>query len=277
MIGIFDSGSGGLTILDRLRERFPDQAFLYLGDHGNAPYGMRDARDLFDLCCRNISILMDRGCRLVVLACNTASIAVLRRIQREWLPSHYPGCRVLGVFVPMVEYLTGWDWREERPVETGLAGRVTFFATPSTVRSGRFSREVVIRNSRLDVRETACPALVRAIEDHACGDVLDVLVENYVRRSGIHDQEENHYAVLGCTHYPLVEARFRSKLPSNCQLLSQADVVAESLQSYLGRHPEMIVSDGAQYGTGYLTSGNPARVSRTVSRFLQETVSFEAV
>ncbi|RED53424.1 glutamate racemase [Aestuariispira insulae] len=278
MIGVFDSGSGGMTVLDKLRETFPGQSFIYLGDHRHAPYGKRTAKELYELCCRNVSYLMQRGCRLVVLACNTASVSVLRRMQREWLPRHFPDHRILGVFVPMVEFLTGWDWRSDKASGQGLQGRVTLFATPFTVHSKRFSTEIRKRSESLSVMETACPALVRAIEDHACQDVLDILVENYVRRSGLRPETNGkHYALLGCTHYPLLAACFRRHLPSGCRLLSQPDVVAKSLMEYASRHPDIIADEGMGGEDLLLTTGDPDKVSRTVSRFLDYQVRFEAV
>ena len=115
MIGVFDSGHGGLTVLRALVARLPEQVFLYLGDHGHAPYGEREDAEIHDLTRASVTRLFDRGCRLVLLACNTAAAVALRRLQRDWLPSAYPDRRVLGVFVPMVEAVTEVSWDLESP------------------------------------------------------------------------------------------------------------------------------------------------------------------
>ncbi|HAJ21772.1 MAG TPA: glutamate racemase, partial [Rhodospirillaceae bacterium] len=106
MIGVFDSGHGGLTVLRALAASLPEERFVYLGDHAYAPYGMRSDTEIYQLTRRRVKDLIDRGCRLVIIACNTASAIALRRLQQEWLPGYAPTCRILGVFVPMVEALT---------------------------------------------------------------------------------------------------------------------------------------------------------------------------
>src|SRR3546814_20061718 len=114
MIGVFDSGHGGLTVLQALTRRLPEEAFTYLGDHGNAPYGPRPEAEIYALTLAAVERLFAEGCRLVLVACNTASAVALRRLQQEWLPSAAPEPRVLGVFVPMVEVLAGVRSEERR-------------------------------------------------------------------------------------------------------------------------------------------------------------------
>ena len=111
-VGIFDSGLGGLTVFSVVEKKMPDQSFVYLGDNLNAPYGVRDASNVFDLTTKCIERLWDEGCDLVVLACNTASAAALKKIQEEWVPKNK---RVLGVFVPLIESLTNRSWGDNSP------------------------------------------------------------------------------------------------------------------------------------------------------------------
>ncbi|MEE8505577.1 MAG: glutamate racemase, partial [Kiloniellales bacterium] len=106
MIGVFDSGHGGLTVLRALKARINGHGFAYLGDHANAPYGERAPEEIYDFTVANVERLFGLGCRLVLLACNTAAAIALRRLQQDWLPTAYPERRVLGVFVPMVEAVT---------------------------------------------------------------------------------------------------------------------------------------------------------------------------
>ncbi|MBI6628418.1 glutamate racemase [Pontibaca salina] len=266
-VGIFDSGLGGLTILDRVQARLPDVEFLYLGDNLNAPYGVRSADDLFDLTAKSVTTLWDRGCDLVILACNTASAAALRRLQEGGLP---PGKRVLGVFVPLIEALTERQWGDNSPPREVAVKHVALFATPATVASRAFQRELAFRAIGVDVEAQACGGVVDAIEE---GDLLlaEALVRSHV--DALKRKMPNpEAAILGCTHYPLVAQAFQDALGPNVRVFSQADLVAASLADYLTRHPNML---GTGAG-GYLTTGNPRRVSDRATQFLRRGIQFEA-
>ena len=165
-VGIFDSGLGGLTVYDAVSKELPEISFCYFGDNRNAPYGTRSQDEIFRLTCNAIECLWESGCELVILACNTASAAALRRIQEEWLPSNK---RVLGVSVPMIEKLTERDWGQNSPPQRVKVERIALFATPATVASRAFQRELAFRAIGVDVESQACAGLVDAIED---GDFL---------------------------------------------------------------------------------------------------------
>jgi len=146
MIGVFDSGHGGLTILDELSAALPRQTFVYLGDHAHAPYGSRSGAEIYELTRRSVERLFEMGCRLVILACNTASAIALRKLQQEWLATHWPDHRILGVVVPTIEAITAVTWLKRHahlPDRVGHVERtairparvVGVFATPATVRS----------------------------------------------------------------------------------------------------------------------------------------------
>jgi len=264
-VGIFDSGLGGLTVLDAAQKRLPQVDFLYLGDSAHAPYGVRDADDVFNLTVSAVQRLWDGGCDLVILACNTASAAALRRMQEGGLP---PGKRVLGVFVPLIEALTERQWGDNSPPREVTVQHVALFATPATVASRAFQRELAFRAIGVDVEAQACGGVVDAIED---GDMIlaEVLVRGHVdalRRK----MPEPQAAILGCTHYPLMEQAFQDALGPDVKVYSQADLVADSLADYLNRHPEMLGSGGP----GYLTTGDPARVSDRATQFLRRQITF---
>ncbi len=240
MIGVFDSGSGGLSVLRALVEELPEQRFVYLGDHGNAPYGQRSADEIYGLTCAGVARLFGLGCSLVILACNTAAAVALRRLQQNWLPARFPEHRVLGVLVPVVESVTqvSWEVKTASPAARTRAARVGIFATPRTVESGAYPREIGLRAPAVEVFQQACPDLVRRIEAGATAETLADLVAAEVRalqaraEGGRLDQ-----VILGCTHYPLVESAFRAALPPEVTILSQPRLVAESLADYLSRHP----------------------------------------
>jgi glutamate racemase len=268
-IGVFDSGLGGLTVLGALVETLPDQDFLYLGDNANTPYGIRAASEVYDLTIAGVSRLFSEGCDLVVIACNTASAVALHDLQVGWLDPRQH--RVLGVFVPVIEHLTRRDWGDDAPpTHTGLSD-VALFATPATVASDAFPRELRFRARDVRVVAQACDGLVEAIEAGAlahaaelAGTHVAALLERLPRPQS---------AVLGCTHYPLVEAAFREALPAETTLVSQPALVAASLKDYLRRHPRFRGGNG---NVAYLTTGDAARVGAHAAVFTGKSLPFHS-
>ncbi len=267
-VGIFDSGLGGLTVLDAVARRLPDVPLVYLGDNAHAPYGVRTADDIFNLTTAATQRLFDAGCDLVILACNTASAAALRRMQESWVPKDK---RVLGVFVPLIEALTERQWGDNSPPREVGVKHVALFATPTTVASRAFQRELAFRAVGVDVEGQACGGVVDAIED---GDMIlaEALVRSHVEALK-RKMPEPDAAVLGCTHYPLMESVFQDALGPNVKVFSQANLVAESLADYLQRRPAMIGS-GTQ--SMFLTTGNPKTVSNRATQFLRRKIEFVA-
>jgi len=266
-VGIFDSGLGGLTVLNAVQSRLPEVDFVYFGDNAHAPYGVRDADDVYDLTVKSVERLWDAGCDLVILACNTASAAALRRMQEGGLPE---GKRVLGVFVPLIEALTERQWGDNSPPREVAVKHVALFATPATVASRAFQRELAFRAIGVDVEAQACGGVVDAIED---GDLIlaEALIRSHVEalRRKMPDPQA---AILGCTHYPLMAETFQDALGAEVKVFSQADLVANSLADYLTRHPNML-------GTGtsdYLTTGDAKRVSDRATQFLRRQITFSA-
>ncbi len=266
-VGIFDSGLGGLTVLDAVSKRLPDVPFVYFGDNAHAPYGVRDAEDVYDLTTKAVERLWDAGCDLVILACNTASAAALRRMQESWVPADK---RVLGVFVPLIEALTERQWGDNSPPREVSVKHVALFATPATVSSRAFQRELAFRAIGVDVEAQSCGGVVDAIEE---GD--EILAEALVRShvDALKRKMPNpDAAVLGCTHYPLMEAIFQDALGPDVTVYSQAHLVAESLADYLTRHPDMV---GPGQESLFLTTGDPKRVSDKATQFLRRRIAFQ--
>jgi glutamate racemase len=267
-VGIFDSGLGGLTVLDAVQKRLPEVPFVYYGDNAHAPYGVRDADDIYDLTTKGVQRLFDAGCDLVILACNTASAAALRRMQEHWVPRDK---RVLGVFVPLIEALTERRWGDNSPPREVAVKHVALFATPATVSSRAFQRELAFRAIGVDVEAQSCGGVVDAIEE---GDLIlaEALVRSHV--DALKRKMPNpDAAVLGCTHYPLMEDVFQDALGPDVSVFSQANLVAESLADYLARRPEMI---GSGTETLFLTTGDPRKVSGGATRFLKRKIDFQS-
>lgn len=272
MIGVFDSGSGGVTILDALTKRLPDQDFLYLGDHANAPYGHRSNDQIVDLTRSGVDYLMKEGCSLVILACNTAAAVALRTLQQTWLESAYPGNKVLGVLVPMVEALTGVPWSQEHPNggETQEAHTITLFATRKTIESGAYADEVRKRAPHLKLVGKACPGLVDAIEGGAGRAPLSGLIDGYVKETM---GTKSDAVVLGCTHFPLVKDHFEASLPNGTPIYSQPEIVSSSLVDYLGRHPEFNIPGRGK--TLLRTTGSASDVNKLNALFPASLGKFE--
>ncbi len=251
-VGVFDSGLGGLTVLDACQKRLPDVPFVYFGDNAHAPYGVRDAEDIYNLTTAAVERMWAEGCDLVIIACNTASAAALRRMQESWVPKNK---RVLGVFVPLIEALTERQWGDNSPPREVEVKHVALFATPATVRSRAFQRELAFRAIGVDVEAQACGGVVDAIED---GDMIlaEALVRSHVDAL-MRKMPEPDAAILGCTHYPIMEKEFQSALGPDVKVFSQANLVAASLEDYL-------------------TTGNPSKVSDRATQFLRRSVEFVA-
>jgi glutamate racemase len=267
-VGIFDSGLGGLTVLDAVQSRLPDVPLAYFGDNAHAPYGVRDPDDIFRLTTSATERLFGAGCDLVILACNTASAAALRRMQETWVPE---GKRVLGVFVPLIEALTERQWGDNSPPREVAVKHVALFATPATVASRAFQRELAFRAIGVDVEAQACGGVVDAIEE---GDMIlaEALVRSHVDALK-RKMPEPDAAVLGCTHYPLMERVFQDALGPGVRVLSQPHLVAESLADYLRRRPSMI---GPGTESLFLTTGRPRKVSDGATQFLRRPIEFQA-
>lgn len=281
MIGLFDSGHGGLTVLRELVRRFPQEGFAYLGDHARAPIGDRGTEEIVALTRAGVEALFAAGCRLVVLACNTATCVAARRLQRDWLPaSHFAGTHnMLGIVAPTVEAATQTAWGVTTPQypQKYNSDTIAVFGTTRTIASGVFAEEIGKRCPRVTVVAQACPRLAGAIEAEAPEAELDRLVGGAVAallaRTG---GAPPHRAILGCTHYPLVEHLFRRHLPPSTRILSQPEVVADSLDDYLARHPRYRSPATAGRLTVW-TTGDPVAVSAGARLFWAEAPRFAAL
>ncbi|MGI9404982.1 MAG: glutamate racemase [Hyphomicrobiaceae bacterium] len=279
MIGLFDSGHGGLTVLRALAERFPQQQMIYLGDHANAPYGDRDAQDVIALTQTGVSRLFDLGCRLVLLACNTATAVACRKLQCDWLPtSGYGGHNLLGIVAPTVEVATQVPWAVTTPQypQKYNTETIAVFGTSRTIASNVYDEEIRKRCPQVRVIQQACPTLASGIETGWSREALAERVSFYVaemlEQAG--DQLPER-VILGCTHYPLVEDLFRDALPDHIRILGQPSAVADSLEDYLSRHAHYATPGGGQSHVQLLTTGDAAQTSETLSLFWADAPRFQ--
>lgn len=228
-IGVFDSGYGGLTVLKELVAKLPQYDYVYLGDNARAPYGNRSFETVYHYTLQCVQWLFRQGCPLVILACNTASAKALRTIQQTDLPAIAPTNRVLGVIRPTTEVIGNFT----------RTGNVGILATRGTVLSGSYPIEIGKFYPGLHVYQQACPLWVPLIENNEHGKPgADYFVQEYMDQ--LQDQcPDIDTVLLACTHYPLLKDKIAACLPAGTRLISQGEIVANSLAEYLHRHPEM--------------------------------------
>ena len=264
-IGVFDSGFGGLEILREIVKELPEYDYIYLGDTARAPYGSRSQEVIYRFTKQAVDFLFKHNSPLVVLACNTASSEALRRIQREYLPKHYPNRRVLGVVIPAAE----------AAVEATQNNRIGVIATESTVASGAFERELKKLSPGLQVFQNACPLLVPIIEagEYNSG-VADILIKNYLKSL---IKEHIDTLILGCTHYGLLEAKIRKITDGKVNIISEGKIVAEKLKDYLMRHPEIESKLGKNSKIKFLTTDLTNKFKTLGSQFFGRQIKPEKV
>jgi len=266
-IGIFDSGYGGLTILEKIRVELPEYDYIYLGDNARTPYGTRSFDVVYKYTLECVTRLFELGCRLVILACNTASAKALRSIQQRDLPLIDPNRRVLGVIRPTVEAVGALT----------KSRHVGLLATSGTVQSDSYPLEIQKLYSEIKVTSEACPMWVPIIENNEYNsEGADYFVRKNLQNLLKNDSKIDTI-MLGCTHYPLLLEKIKKYIPENITVVSQGAIVAKSLADYLRRHPEMEAQCTKNATCRYLTTESVEKFSTSASVFLQENVKAEQI
>ncbi len=228
-IGVFDSGYGGLTILDELQKQMPQYDFIYLGDNARSPYGTRSFDVVYNYTLSAVKQLFAMNCQLVILACNTASAKALRTIQQNDLPQIDSTKRVLGVIRPSAEAVG----------ELTQTNHIGILGTVGTIRSNSYPLEIQKLYPHITVVQEACPMWVPLVENNAYNtvggrDFIEKNIQNLLQKDSKIDT-----IILGCTHYPILKNIIKEFLPKSIRIISQGDIIAPSLINYLHRHPEM--------------------------------------
>lgn len=258
-IGVFDSGFGGLSVLHYILSDLPQYSYIYLGDNARAPYGDRSQELIYEFTRQGVEFLFQHDCEIVVLACNTACSAALRRLQQEWLPKHYPDRRILGVIIPVVEKLATF----KKGSVVGIIG------TRATINSDVYVAECRKRTQN-DIRliQKACPLLVPLIEE---GWNKSIIARKTTKKYlNSFKQTQLDALVLACTHYALIAKMIRGIMGRNVRIIEAGPVVAHSLKKYLADHPEqerLLTKESTL--TCYSTDPK-ARVRDLVARFWQK-------
>jgi glutamate racemase len=261
-IGVFDSGYGGLTVLKEIIHTLPQYDYLYLGDNARAPYGNRSFDTVYHYTLQCVQWFFNQGCSLVILACNTASAKALRTIQQNDLPRIAPDKRVLGVIRPTTEVIGRYS-------ETGNVG---ILATNGTVASNSYPLEIAKFYPNLKVYQEACPMWVPLVENNEHqGHGADFFIKRNLHN--IFEKGETiDVLLLACTHYPLLNEKIREYLPVAVKLLSQGEIVANSLAEYLRRHPEMESRCSKKGGREFYTTDSTEDFDNHATIFFGEAV-----
>ena len=266
-IGVFDSGYGGLTILDKIREVLPEYDYIYLGDNARAPYGTRSFEVVYEFTRQAVNKLFDMGCHLVILACNTASAKALRSIQMNDLPQIDPARRVLGVIRPTVECVG----------EISKNQHIGVLATAGTIKSESYPLEIHKLFPEIQVSGTACPMWVSLVENNESQDEgADNFIRKYIDQLLSKDPQIDT-VILGCTHFPILLPKIRQYIPDHISVIAQGEYVAESLKDYLKRHPEMDAKCTKNGNCQFYTTEAEEKFSESASTFLKQQISVKHI
>ncbi|HOI26739.1 MAG TPA: glutamate racemase [Paludibacteraceae bacterium] len=259
-IGLFDSGYGGLTILEKIKKQMPQYDYLYLGDNARAPYGSRSFDVVYEFTRQSVRKLFDMGCPLVILACNTASAKALRSIQMKDLPMWDPENRVLGIIRPTVEQIG----------ELTKTRHVGILGTEGTIQSKSYPIEISKLFPDITVTGKACPLFVPLVENSEYdSDGADYFVQKYLSEL-LEKDNQIDTIILGCTHYPLLLPKIRKFVPEKMKIVSQGEIVAKSLADYLKRHTEMESKLTKRGHCEFFTTESVEKFKKSASVFLHE-------
>ncbi len=266
-IGVFDSGYGGLTILNKIREALPEYDYVYLGDNARTPYGTRSFEIVYEFTLQAVNKLFEMGCHLVILACNTASAKALRSIQMNDLPGIDPERRVLGVIRPTVECIG--DITQSR--------HIGVLATAGTIKSESYPLEIHKLFPDIQVSGIACPMWVPLVENNESqNEGADYFIRKYIDQLLSKDPEIDTM-ILGCTHYPILLPKIQEYTPKHIRIVAQGEYVAESLKDYLSRHPEMNAKCTKNGSCLFYTTEAEEKFVESASSFLNQQIDVKRI
>lgn len=251
-IGIFDSGVGGLTVARSIIDQLPHESIIYLGDTANSPYGTKSIPEVRGLALEVMDQLVEMGVKMLVIACNSASSAVLRDARERYTVGH--GIPVVEVIQPAVR----------KAVFTSKNGRVGVIGTTATISSKSYN-DAFAAALNLEISTAACPDFVEFVErGETSGDELLKVARGYLEP--LKDQDIDTL-VLGCTHYPLLAAAIGFVMGDGVNLVSSAEETAKDVFRVLTEH-ELLASNEAQPNYRFLATGKKQEFEDLAKRFL---------
>ena len=264
MIALFDSGIGGLTVLKPVLEKLPQYDYIYLGDSARSPYGGRSEESIKKFSEEAVEFLFDRGVKVIIFACNTASSVASRHVQQKYLKGDKEKDRkILGVLIPVAE----------EAAEKSKKGRVGVVGTKATIASKSYETEIQKLNPEIRTYGQACPLLVPFIEEgwHTKPEANSIL-KKYLRPLKTYNIDT---LILGCTHYPIMQKQFERYMGKQVEVLNSGEIVAEKLKTYLGNHPEIesLLSKSAKPKREFLTTDDPEKFKAFAEKTLSMKIS----
>jgi len=291
MIGVFDSGFGGLTVLKELLSQLPEYNYIYLGDNARAPYGSKSSEIIYRYTKEAVNFLFQQGCQLVILACHTASAKALRRLQQEWLPKTNDKRRVLGVVIPVAEAAVDYyqeakehgrlPWRlgiigtratiESRVYEQELVKTLIFKSDPETKRQLRARTEKFVLPTDIEIYTRACPLLVPLVEEGWIKKPeTKMILKKYLRPLKV---KQVKALILGCTHYSLLLPQITQIVRRQIKIINTPSIVAHKLKNYLSRHPEIEKKLSRDRKVVFYTTDDAGRFKNLSNRFLGQSIT----
>lgn len=266
-IGIFDSGYGGLTVLKEIVKQLPSYDYIYLGDNARSPYGTRSFETVYDYTLQCVEWLLNKGCPLIILACNTASAKALRTIQQKDLPEYGDDKRVLGVIRPTAEIVGNYS----------KTGHIGILGTNGTVESLSYPIEIEKFFPTIKIHQHACPMWVPIVENNEyASQGADFFIKKDVDLL-MNERPDIDVILLACTHYPLLIEKIKKYVPQNVQVISQGGIVSASLSDYLQRHPEIEIKCSKSGGRQFFTTDSTTDFDKHSAVFFGQSVKSEHV
>lgn len=261
IIGVFDSGLGGLTVLKYFLSELPNYNYIYLGDNARLPYGTKSPETIYNYTREAVEFLFKAGCNLIIIACNTASAQALHRIQKEYIPKHYPNRRVLGVIRPLAEAIA----KDTHHKHIGVLG------TKATINSGAYEIELKKLNPTLEVTSQSAPLLVPLIEE----GWLKKPETKMVLKKYLHPLKTKQIdaLILGCTHYPFLYKETVKIMGKKIAVPHPGEIIAASLKNYLDRHGELGLTPVEKQTIKYYTTDNPKTFKSMAETFLEQKIN----
>uniref|UniRef100_UPI0039A5B9B3 glutamate racemase n=1 Tax=Ornithobacterium rhinotracheale TaxID=28251 RepID=UPI0039A5B9B3 len=216
-IGIFDSGVGGLTTAREIKNLFPNESIIYFGDSKHLPYGNKSKEVIIQYSKDITQFLIDQNCKVIIVACNTASSNALKEIQEVASQNNVP---VLDVITPVAE-----------KAAYGFYQKMGVIATKATVNSGVYKKRIRKFNKHIQVQELATPLLVPVIEEDVMrSDISKAVLAHYLSNKKLKDIDS---IILGCTHYPLIEREIENYFQGTVKVIDSPLIVAHTLKEIL--------------------------------------------
>lgn len=260
IIGVFDSGLGGLSVLRHFLKTLPEYNYMYLGDNARVPYGEKSPEKIYEYSCEAADFLFKSGCNLIIVACNTASAQALPRLQQEWLPKHYPDRRILGVIKPLAEYAAASG-----------QNRIGVIGTKSTIASGAYKIEIGKINPKISVVEKSAPLLVPLIEEGwSKKPETKMILKKYLRPL---KEACVQTIILACTHYPFLISDIKRISGKKINVPDPGEIVADSLKEYLQRHQELDLKKTKKSSLKFFTTDKQKLFKELGRKFLGREIS----